>query len=285
MFGQRQRQRGVALAIVVWFLAAMSLLVAGIVFQSKVDARMAQAHVARAKAVAAGDGAIQLMLAALKSNQLKSFRGRGVPVLAFEVGEQAVEVFLVPTSGLIDLNGASRELLSKLFFSSGSVEKAEAQLLADNVVKWRSKIVPGTRQVAKFLSIEDILRVDGIGRMLFEGIRDSVVVGQVSRSGVDWQSAPPSVLGILADGNAAMVSSIVEERGGGLVPSKTLPRGLNPRFQSAGSGGEYRVDAVVTVGDKNWLRRRWVSMGSTGKGLLPWRFTGTEAARAVAIGQ
>ena len=43
-------QSGVALAIVVWFLAAMSLLVSGIVFQAKVDTRMAQLHVARAKA-------------------------------------------------------------------------------------------------------------------------------------------------------------------------------------------------------------------------------------------
>ena len=122
----RRPQQGVALAIVVWFLAAMSLLVAGIVYQSKADTRMAQTHMAKAKAVAAGDGAIELMLAAVTSNQLKSFRGRGVPVLAFEVGEQAVEVVLVPTSGLIDLNGASRELLSNLFISSGAVEKAEA---------------------------------------------------------------------------------------------------------------------------------------------------------------
>ncbi|MFT7263100.1 MAG: general secretion pathway protein K, partial [Halioglobus sp.] len=35
----RQTQTGVALAIVVWFLAAMSLMVSGIVFQAKVDTR------------------------------------------------------------------------------------------------------------------------------------------------------------------------------------------------------------------------------------------------------
>ena len=281
----KRSQQGVALAIVVWFLAAMSLLVAGIVFQSRADTRMAQTHMAKAKAVAAGDGAIELMLAALKSSQLKSFRGRGVPALEFQVGEQVVAVVLVPTSGLIELNGASRELLSKLFSSSGVVEKADAQHLADNVVKWRSKLQPGTRRVAKFHSIEDILQVEGIGRTLFEGIRDSVVVGKASRPGVDWQSAPPSVLGILAGENASMVSSMVEERGGGLVPSKTLPRGLDPRFQSAGSGGNYRVDAIVTVGDKKWLRRRWVTLGSAGKSLLPWRFTGTESARAIVVGQ
>ena len=58
-------QAGVALAIVLWFIAGMSLLVAGIVSQARVDTHMAQLHVARAKVVAAGDGAIRLRLAEL----------------------------------------------------------------------------------------------------------------------------------------------------------------------------------------------------------------------------
>jgi general secretion pathway protein K len=116
----RRSQSGVALAIVVWFIAAMSLLVAGIVAQAKVDTRMAQSHVARAHAVAAGDGAIQLMLAAIQSNQIKGYRGRGVPQLDFEIGEQKVSVSLVPVGGLIDLNGASKELLVELFAGSGA---------------------------------------------------------------------------------------------------------------------------------------------------------------------
>jgi hypothetical protein len=227
------------------------------------------------------------MLAALQSKQIKSFRGRGAPTLNFEVGEQSVEVLLIPVFGLIDLNGAPRELLSKLFSSQGGVEKGDAQLLADNVIKWRSRAVPGTRRAVKFRSIEDLLKVDGIGRTLLEGIRDSVVVGAVSRGGVDWQSAPAAVLSVLTGNEASKVSSIVEQRGGGMVPSKTLPRGLNPRFQTTGSGNDYRVDALVTVGDKQWLRRRWVTMRSGGRGILPWRYTGTEAARAVAgnVGQ
>ena len=62
-------QKGVALAIVVWFIAGMSLLVAGIVSHARVDTQMAQLHIAKAKAVAAGDGAIQLMLGERLFNQ------------------------------------------------------------------------------------------------------------------------------------------------------------------------------------------------------------------------
>ncbi len=278
---QRARQQGVALAIVVWFLAAMSLLVAGIVFQARVDIRLAQTHIAKAKAVAAGDGAIQLMLAALKSKQFKSFRGRGTPTMDFAVGELPVSVLLVPTSGLIDLNGASRELLAMLFAAHDNASGVDAQLMADNVIKWRAQGRRGPGQGLRFQSIEDLLQVEGMSRALLERVRDSVAVGQSKRAGVDWLSAPPSVLAILLGRDAARASEIVSERSGGFTANKTIPRGLSPRFQSSGSGSEYRVDAWVTVGDKIWLRRRWVSVGSGASGLLPWRFIRSEAARAL----
>lgn len=279
----RKPQSGVALAIVVWFIAAMSLLVAGIVAQAKVDVRMAQSHVARAQAVATGDGAIQLMLAAMHLKQIEGYRGRGVPQLDFEVGEQNVSVSLVPVAGLIDLNGASRELLVELFAGSGAESAEDAQILAENVMKWRNQVSAGTRQKVKFNSLEDLLRVEGIGRTLFESIRDSVVVGAVPSQGVDWMSAPESVLRVLSGEKGDVVTSIMLAREGNFSPANSIPRGLSARFQVAGaaSGTDYRVDALVTVGDKQWLRRRWVSIDVQGGGLLPWSFTGTEPARSV----
>jgi general secretion pathway protein K len=235
----------------------------------------------KAKAVAAGDGAIQLMMAALESNQLKPFRGRGVPVRVFEVGDLQVTVHLVPTSGLIDLNGASKELLNKLFASAEDGAGTDTQLLADNVIKWRSQLRRGSRQRAQFQSIEDLLKVEGVDRALLSRVRDSMVAGKTKRSGVDWMSAPRSVMAVLAGNNAAVVSAVVEGRENGYSPGQTIPRGMNPRFQSVGAGNDYRVDAVVSIGDKQWLRRRWVDASTPGDGLLPWRYTATEAARAL----
>jgi len=275
------RQRGVALAIVVWFLAAMSLLVAGIVSEARVDTHMAQAHVARAKAVAAGDGAIQLMLAALQSRAFKGFRGRGVPSMEFNLGDHEVSVFLVPVSGLIDINGASKELLTNLFTSQGNATDLDAQLLAGNVIKWRSHSRRGSRRAEQFYSIEDLLRVEGVSRTLLEGVRDAIVVGKQNRDRVDWLSAPDPVLSVLAGEGGGSLSTARENRSDDFSPNKTLPRGFNPRFQAPGTGNDYRVDAIVTVGDKKWLRRRWVTVDSQGEGLLPWQFTGTEAVRAI----
>ena len=42
------QQRGVALGIVVWFIAGMALLVSGIIAEARIDTRMAQIHYFRA---------------------------------------------------------------------------------------------------------------------------------------------------------------------------------------------------------------------------------------------
>jgi general secretion pathway protein K len=221
------------------------------------------------------------MLAAMQAKQIEGYRGRGVPRLDFEMGEQKITVSLVPVAGLIDLNGAPRELLVELFAGSGAEFEEDAQILAENVMKWRNQISPGTRQKEKFNSLEDLLRIDGVSRTLFENIRDSVVVGSVASKGVDWMSAPESVLRVLNREKEDLVTSVLSAREGNFSPANAIPRGLTTRFQVAVNGNDFRVDALVTVGDKQWLRRRWVSADTQGEGLLPWRFTGTEPVRSV----
>ena len=80
-------QRGVALAVVVWFIAGMSLLVAGIVSQARVDIQLAQLHLFRAQAEAAGDGAIHLLMAELQEGRGAdaSGHGRGPAVCALSL--------------------------------------------------------------------------------------------------------------------------------------------------------------------------------------------------------
>ena len=45
-----------------------------------------------------------------------------------------------------------------------------------------------------------------------------------------------------------------------------------------------RVDAIVQIGDRAWLRRRWVSFGEGGYSQLPWQYVRTEAARPMNVG-
>ena len=259
------QQRGVALAIVVWFLAAMSVLVSGIVFQARVDTRMAQLHAAKAKAVAAGDGAIQLMLANMQAAKPKGFdQANRLPTMDFEIGDYPVTVRLVPVAGLIDLNSAPVDILALLFVAHGGLEDAEAQFLAGSVVKWRSVAARKQAGSGRFAAIEDVLRVAGVTRTLLDGIRDSVAVSGQGQGGVDWSVAPSSVLDILALKNPARASSMLND--------------FKKRSGAGAAVGAYRLDAIVSIGDQQWIRRRWASGGKTAGG-LPWRYTRTEAPR------
>ena len=270
-------QRGVALAIVVWFIAGMSLLVAGIVAQARVDTHMAQNHLARAVAVAAGDGAIQLMLADKMAAADPDSGGRAQGADGnYRVGAVDTRVVLVPTSGLIDMNGASAEVLSALFQTVGGLPEEEALLLAQNVVQSRTATT-GPDAVSgqgPFDVFEDLLRIPGISRTLLDAVRDFIVVGEAAIGASDWSRAPDSVLDVLdkaGDPQAAAVKS----------------RGRDTAGEGGESGpvtGAFRADAIVQFGDKIWLRRRWISMSSSPNSALPWRVIRSEPPRVLMNG-
>jgi DNA uptake protein ComE-like DNA-binding protein len=266
----------VALAIVVWFIAGMSLLVAGIVSHARVDTRMAQLHAASAKAAAAGDGAIQLMMASLVTGKLEP--DGNLPRARFRQGESSVEVTLVPSNGLLDINTASLDYLAILFSKVGGLDAETANGVADNVVKWRggsgSAARASTRSARRFTVMEDLLRVDGVNRALLDAIRDYIAVGDRRQRGTNWSASPDSLLGILRDADPGKAASLARQRGNAAAEGKGLPARV-------GRGGMYRADATVRYGDDLWLRRRWIKMEAQSGSGLPWRVFRTEAPRMI----
>ncbi len=266
------RQRGVALAIVVWFIAGMSLLVAGIVAQARVDTHMAQLHVARAKAVAAGDGAIQLMMVDLMTARAE---GGELPAGNYRLGDIEVRVVLVPSSGLVDLNSAPVEVLAALFGLAGGLGAEDAQWLAQSVVESRS---PGLDQGGiKYDAIEDLLRLPGASRALLDAVRDFIVVSAAGQGATDWSLAPDALLQVLAKADPAQADSVRSRRGSAAA---SYPRAAGG--QGAGTANAYRADAIVRYGDTLWLRRRWVALGASPATALPWYTTRTEPPRVLA---
>ena len=269
-----RRQSGVALAIVVWFIAGMSLLVAGIVAHARVDTRMAQLHVAGARAAAAGDGAIQLMMASLVTGRLEGPAPGELPRASFRLGELLTEVTIVPVNGLLDINSASPVLLELLFSRVGRMEPTMAKSVADNVIKWRKPPAqrgkPGTAR--RFTAVEDLLRVEGFNRALLDDVRDYLAVRDGSRGGTNWSTVPENLLGLLREADPGRAASIERRRS---------RAGVGAGQSSVVTGGAYRLDAVVRYGDELWLRRRWVKMEPANGSALPWRFSRTEAPRVI----
>jgi hypothetical protein len=272
-----QREHGVALAIVVWFIAGMALLVAGIVAQARVDTQMAQTHVARAKATAAGDGAIQLMMV----DAMTSKADIDKPLVGnYRLGDIEVTVALLPATGLIDLNGASAEVLYALFLYAGGLREEQARLLAENMVQSRTAR-QGQQGAVKLAAIEDFLRVPGSSRTLLDSVRDFIVVSESGKGGTNWSQAPAALLGILSKVDPAKADAAMARQGSAAASFPRSP-GSGPRNSAKGSlTGSFRADAIVRYGDKLWLRRRWISIESSPLTELPWHITRTEPPRVL----
>jgi general secretion pathway protein K len=267
-------QKGVALAICLWFLAGMSLLVSGIVFQAKIDTRMTQLHLARATAASAGDGAMLLMLAEMVSRDPGASATNGTESGFFTLGRQEVSVVMVPTVGLVNLNGATAETLTELFSTQTQLSSAEAQTLANTMVEWRLQSGSASPDTSggNFQSPEDILQVSGMTRTLWDAIRDTVVAdGSASQGEPDIAVAPDSVKAIFGEG---------------LPGGQSRDEVVGPKT-GAGStlAKSYRVDAVVSYGGRTWLRRKWVELSGSVSGGLPWNFTRVEAPRVLRVDQ
>jgi len=267
------RQSGVALGIVLWFLAGMSLLVAGIVSQARVDTHMAQLHVARAIAVSAGDGAILRMLADLVSLDARTFPKNGVPPREYTVGTHTVTVEVIPNSGLLNLNSIPASTLAQLLTTQGGMTGTEAKTLADNVIKWRTNagLQRGSRGPRQFQSVEDLLQVGGFTRAVWDALRDSVMVSEDSSGALDLASAPAPLRAAVSEGLGAR-----QPDKNGRTPQKKSGRGK--------PDNSFRLDAVVHYGGRSWLRRKWVSLsGKVAGKRLPWDVTRVEAPRVLRV--
>ena len=277
-------EAGVALAILVWFLAAMSLLVGGIVMQARVDAKLSGLHLATAQVEAAGDGAIQLALTDLLILERDgAFSNRSAHYEAHSLGKLEVGVVLTPLSGLIDLNMAPEGLLSRLFSSIDGIDESAAYALITSVVKWRSAASqePSGSPGGRFEVMEDLLMVEGVDRDIFEAVRDSLYVAPQGSSGVDWASAPASVLQALGEIDEKMVLGLVKSRVTEDIEYLEPPMDIDLSYQEVVPSDSYRADALVVLDNTVYLRRRWVNRAQRGADGLPWLFFRTEAVRAV----
>ncbi|MEM1404589.1 MAG: hypothetical protein AAGG55_14725 [Pseudomonadota bacterium] len=262
------RQTGVALAVVVWFVAGMSLLVAGIVSASRSDVRLGQLHAAKAQVTATGDGAINLLLADMLEGRFVSPAGSTLPMGGYRLGELEASVVAVPAGWLVDLNAAPIPVIARALRMSGAMGPEQSRVMAEAVVQWRrSRSSDGAAQ--RFKATEDLLGVNGVDRATLDSVRDFVAAPGTARGLA--QVGPRSQLALQAALSLSPKRRV--SSGAALAP---LPPGLG----FSGRSGSFRVDAIVDAGGRRWLRRRWVNTADASDG-MPWRIVRTEPARVI----
>jgi general secretion pathway protein K len=261
-----------ALVAVLWIVAALSVLVTGLILTTRAQIGVVAAGRDAATGQALGDAAIALALQALLAD---SDRPAGVQTVSVTYADQSMQVEVAPLDGLISLNGASAPLLAALLQGASGLPPAAAQDLAQQLVDWRSEVPPtqtlgaAAGQPRLFEAPEDLLLVPGVDYDLYARI--APLVSADLRSGrVNPQAAPPQVLAALAPGDPGRIAQFIAARAGGQPADSSF---LDPSLVGAASSGRFyrlRVSVPLDAG-KMLVMTRDVTLISASSSLLPWR--------------
>jgi general secretion pathway protein K len=292
---------GFALIAVLWMVAALTVLVAGLLMVSRGEMLETEIRLQEGRAVALGDAAIQLavrdwMNANPPPDRLKR------ALYAYEGVE--IEVEVVPASGYIDINNAPEELLQALFVHGAGQNPVTARQLAQSIIDWRdtddepmpygaeapayaSAGVSWRPRDGRFSTPEDLLQVLGIDFELFARIEPLITVWTGERdsggtaAGVNPLAAPEPMLLVLCQGNMGTAARIASSRDAGEADIDTST--LEQSFLRTGSMGNIvHMLASVPVGTtgRRAVRARWVLLAEDEDG-TPWQTIRAEPVRFI----
>ena len=261
-----------ALIAVLWIVAALGIIVAGLVQSIRSEIRLVSGARDAVVAEALGDAAIHLVLQEMASNSEKVKRLVTTNVV-FQ--GQSIAVQVMPLNGLIDINQAPDTLLASLFSVAGQLSPGDAASLAQAVVEARER-KDSFGQPEGFDANEDLLRVPGLGYDLYANISSLVTADQPGSGKVNPMAAPVGVLQVLAGGDAQRAVGIAANRDSGQTGIDTTTTLASAYVDDAGTD-RFEVKArVLLSGGASISVARSVDMSDGDVDGLPWRTYRTE---------
>lgn len=277
---------GLALVAVLWIVAALSVLVTGLVATSRADLRGVYNLRAVVEHTALGDGAITLAAARMLAEPAPE----PARLFEFQIDDRPLGVEVLPAAAFIDLNLASPELLRDALRYGAGLAEQDAQVLAERIVDWRDldedALPNGAENPAyeaagspfrarngPFESVDDLIQVLGVSLELHDKLRGLLTIHSDS-AGVDPRYAPPAVLTVLAAGNADAVDRVLAAR----LKNDPLTdmTGLTQKHLTTATGRRYRFDAWRRDGDVRLSRVRWLDLARPAAVGVPWTELGAE---------
>lgn len=259
--------RGLALVAVLWIVAALSILVLGMSRSVRDEVRTTASQRQILTASGWGDAALQLVLQEMSAQNTRPSR-RTLGQARYQ--GKVIDVTVLPTSGLIDINNANAALLTSLFSVAGQRPAGIAADLAQATIAARTPSSGGRARQMPFEATEDLLQVPGIDYALYARIAGLVTVDGQSGGRVDPLAAPMEVLLVLADGNAAHAARIAALRDEGSAGIDTTA--LNGAHLGTAATDRFRLEARVKLADgRSAVMSRTVDLSDGSPDGLPWR--------------
>ena len=278
----RRHCRAMALIAVLWLVAALSLIVTGLLQSVRMEARSIGQERVLVAAAALGESAIQRALQALVA------AGKPVDRLLSEQITQAstvISVQAMPLNGYIDLNHAPVELLAQMFQTAAGLAPEAARTLAQAIVEQRAAPMAGGSPDL-FESPEDLLRLPGLDYPVYARVAPLLTTDIQGSGRVNPLAAPLPVLRVLAQGNDAAVAHYATARAQTQESADTSA--MNTAWLETVDVPALELTALVPLPDSQVARivRRFF-IGTRRDDGLPWRafFTASFLDIPLASGQ
>jgi hypothetical protein len=223
-----------AIALLLWMLAAMALTVSAVVHFSQGDVSMAQLRLQESRAWWLGRGLVHLavrdqILASLDPMDIDANNDSDVSdsetpgddnpasnvifSREYNFGDVSARVTLYPAEGLVSLNTAPPEQLLQLFQAVGGLDVNSAQNAVEGVLAYRDQSSPVTFDMMQhpgFRYVEELLAIPGITRTAYDELKPWLHVHRTG--GFNPQIAPPTLARLFAGDNELAEAGSVAPR-------------------------------------------------------------------------
>lgn len=278
LVSKARRQTGMALLAVLWMVAALSIMMAGVIHVVRGELRIVGNARLDVVNTALADAAIRVALRDIGVNKDKGIRfaqNRSVSIFASEI-----KVLAQPLNGQVDLNNAGAGLLSDVFHYGGEEPRSLADSLADEVVQMRNQKNSQGESV-RFHAVEDLLLLTKLGYSTYAKIK-SIVTADLNGGGrVNPLAASLDTLRVLAKGDVELARQLYASRFSN--PEFMDTTRLTATHIETASSSRLAIQAIIRLDDRTSFMREWrVDVAASAHG-LPWRVLGLDTGRMVQI--
>ncbi|MFT3813726.1 MAG: type II secretion system protein GspK [Acidovorax sp.] len=283
--------RGTALILVLWLVAALSLVVLAGARSVRQQTQGAAIDLERLRTGQVLDTALQLVIQRLAADSANAGRYRQQTL---QIGSQSVQVEVIPASGLVDFTVASEALQLALLQRVGGLTPGEAAIMASRI---KDYIDPddepsgvggaeapqyraaGRTAMPRNAGLDDpveLRMVLGMTPELYEIIAPYLSINGQQRLSID--AAPP-----------ALIDALMGQPGLGVQVQSSPPETRAAAFLSGAAadlfasgsagGGAVKLRAVLqTEAGRWWQREAWVDLNRPDV-LTPWTTVSLEPTR------
>jgi general secretion pathway protein K len=242
-------QRGIALVLVLWLTALLTVIAGGFAYAMRNEAQAARNTMSQAQARALADGAIaRTVFELLRPRSLPGVWAADGLVHVWDEDGMHVAASAVDESGKIDLNAVPDALLNSLLQTAGQVDADTAARLVDVIGDWKDaddfRRPNGAN--AAFETVADLQRVLGMTPALFARLAGSLTVYS-GASGINPQFASRTVLMALPGATDPIVDTYLAQRAAALSAGQPLP--VLPLAGAGAAVNVWRMRAEVTAPD------------------------------------